>query len=191
MSCIENENISILSNSLIQGSIVFAFLTFFFFTYVANVEKEEFKKQVDMVVDVIFKRYADKFKPILSHKLSKSVVYGILDSTQEDFIKSSIEQTVELTNKNNEIISTSIKTVGFFILGSVILISLLYAYGYCIPVKYITKEAIFILIFIFLVEFIFINLIAKNYISANPNYVKNKIAQSIIDYVNKKNINNK
>ena len=27
MTCVENESISILSNSLIQGSIVFAFLT--------------------------------------------------------------------------------------------------------------------------------------------------------------------
>ena len=186
MTCVENESISILSNSLIQGSIVFAFLTFFFFTYVVNVEKEEFKKQVDMVVDVIFQRYADKFRLSLNHKLSKSAVYGIIDSTEEDFIKSSLDETSELTKKNKEIISTSIKSVGIFILTTIVIIALLSFYGYCIPFKDITKEAIFILFFIFLVEFTFINLIAKNYISANPNYVKNKIAQSIIDYVNKK-----
>lgn len=186
MSCIENEKISIFSNSLIQGAIVFAFLTFFFFTYVVNVEKEEFQKQVDMVVDVIFQRYADQFKRILNNKLSKTAVYGIIDSTEEDFIKSSLEETEDLNRKNKEIISTSIKSVGIFIGAIVLIIVSLSFYGYCIPFKDITKEAIFILLFIFLVEFTFINLIAKNYISANPNYVKNKIAQSIIDYVNKK-----
>ena len=104
MSCIENEKISIFSNSLIQGAIVFAFLTFFFFTYVVNVEKEEFQKQVDMVVDVIFQRYADQFKRILNNKLSKTAVYGIIDSTEEDFIKSSLEETEDLNRKNKEII---------------------------------------------------------------------------------------
>ena len=189
MSCMVNEKISILSNSLIQGSIVFAFLTFFFFTYVVNVEKEEFEKQVNMVVDVIFERYSEKFRLLLNNKLPKTAFYGVIDSTEEDFIKSSLKDTEELTKKNKEIISSSVKSVGIFIISTIFIISVLSFYGYCISFKDITKEAIFILFFIFLVEFTFINLIAKNYISANPNYVKNKIARSIIEYVNKKKIN--
>lgn len=186
MSCMVNEKISILSNSLIQGSIVFAFLTFFFFTYVVNVEKEEFEKQVNMVVDVIFERYSEKFRLLLNNKLPKTALYGVIDSTEEDFIKSSLKDTEELTKKNKEIISSSVKSVGIFIISTIFIIATLSFYGYCISFKDITKEAIFILFFIFLVEFTFINLIAKNYISANPNYVKNKIARSIIEYVNKK-----
>ena len=186
MSCVENESISILSNSLIQGAIVFAFLTFFFFTYVVNVEKEEFEKQVNMVVDVIFERYSEKIKPVLSNKWAKAALYGSIVSTEEDFIKSTLKDTEELNRKNKEIISSAVKSVGMFMIVTILIIIALHFYGYCIPFKDITKEAIFILFFIFLVEFTFINLIAKNYISANPNYVKNKIARSIIDYVNKK-----
>lgn len=185
-SCVVNETISIFSNSLIQGSIVFAFLTFFFFAYVVNVEKEEFQKQVNMVVDVIFERYTEKIRVILDNKLAKAALYGAIISTEEDFIKSTLQETEELTKRNKEIILSSVKSVGMFAIATIFIIVVLYFYGYCISLKDITKEAMFILLFIFLVEFIFINLIAKNYISANPNYVKNKIARSIIDYANKK-----
>jgi ABC-type glycerol-3-phosphate transport system permease component len=189
MSCKVNETISIFSNSLIQGAIVFAFLTFFFFTYVINVEKEEFRKQVNMVVDVMFERYTEKIKLVLRNKLAKAALYGTVISTEDDFIKSTLKETEELTKKNKEIILSSVKSVGMFTIATIFIIVVLSFYGYCVSFKHMTKEAIFILFFIFLVEFIFINLIAKNYISANPNYVKNKIARSIIDYANKKKIN--
>ena len=49
------------------------------------------------------------------------------------------------------------------------------------------KEGLFILVFIFITEFLFLNIIAKNYLSGNANNVIKKIAKTILDYRQKNN----
>lgn len=43
--------------SIIQSCIVFVFLTIFFYTYVASIEREEFENQLNQIVDDLFNQY--------------------------------------------------------------------------------------------------------------------------------------
>lgn len=187
MSCVEPNYITDLSNALVQGVIVFAFLTIFFFSYVSQTEKEEFENQVNMVVDDIYGQYKTDISNVLpknanDRTLAKATIYGIIDSNEEYLDKTSSESRKEIDKSNADILKSSVLSVlilAMIVVGILIVLGLM---GYCVPLKNFVKEGSFILIFIFLTEFLFLNVIAKNYISANPNLVRQKIAQAVIDY---------
>lgn len=196
MSCSEHNYFSIFSNALIQGVIVFTFLTIFFFSYVTDVEKEEYSKQISMVVDNIYNEYKKDIEDILpkddeKRKIAKAGIYGIIDTNEEYISKTAQTDRKELDDSNQKIIKNSVLSVLFLFIICVSLLIIFAIFGYCIPIKDFVKEGFFILIFIFIVEFLFLNIIAKNYISANPNKVKKEIAQSVIDYVDNRNKNKK
>jgi hypothetical protein len=192
MSCLQHNYVSTFSNALIQGAIVFAFLTIFFFGYVTSVEKDEYSKQVGMVVDNIYEQYKEDIEKVLpkneeSRKLTKAAIYGIIDTNEEYLSKSTEGERKELDDSNSKIIKNSVLSVLILLIICVSLLIIFAFFGYCIPLKDFVKEGFFILLFIFIVEFLFLNIIAKNYISANPNTVKKELAQSVINYVNNRN----
>lgn len=185
MSCSEHTYISIFSNSLIQASIVFIFLTVFFFIYVNPVEKEEFTDQINSLVENIYdKKQVESLLPSdpKKKKILKDVLYGIIDSNEEELNKSSISAINEINQKNNAILKKSVITVLVTLIITVIILIIFAFFGYCIPLGEFTKEGIFILIFIFFTEFLFLNVITKNYISVNSDVVKKEILNSIINY---------
>ena len=62
-------------------------------------------------------------------------------------------------------------------------------YDCYLPLDHYVKEGLIVLLFIFIIEIIFLNVVVKNYISANPNEIKNKISSSIINYIDNKDFN--
>jgi hypothetical protein len=48
---------------------------------------------------------------------------------------------------------------------------------------YQIKEAIIVVFFVALTELVFLEIVAKNYISANPNKIKAEVAQAIKEWL--------
>ena len=160
-SCNSVENISsVFMNALLVG----LFLCVFFFTYVSSVEG-------DIVVNQI-KFLADNF--------SQSV--KLMPQEIQDAIKTEINNTqlpdftavnTQIDASNSKIIKNSLILVGSILAGAMILI-------YILSTKYLCGfsfwnmlgKNLIILTFIALTEFTFLNLIPRNYMSVDPNYVK-------------------
>ncbi len=199
----DNNYVNIFSNAIIQATIIFAFLTAFFFSYVINVEKDEFKKQIEFTVDNIYSRHSNDINNYINNSLiqekisnndryTKTFIYGLIDYEQEEIIKTSKETNKSLLESNNQIIKDSLYYISLILIITILLLIIIsifmnFVYKCKLDLSTYLLDGLYILIFIFFVEVIFLNVIAKNYISANPNYIKNKIAESIIKYVNDRN----
>ena len=55
--------------------------------------------------------------------------------------------------------------------------------GYCIPFHIHLKDAILVVFFVALTEFVFLVVITKNYLSVNPATVRQEIGDSIQKYI--------
>jgi len=187
---------SIFSNTLIQITIIFAFLTFFFFSYVSKVENEEFKHQIEFVVDSIYKRHSQEINDDINSKkvdkdYIKTEIYGLIDLEEDKINKTSKTENEDIDNNNKKILDNSkfyiiITAAISFIMLSLLFIISYYMYGCYLPINSFIKEGVILFTIIFIIEFLFLNIIVKNYITANPNLIKNKIASSIIKYIDKR-----
>jgi hypothetical protein len=188
--CMYNNTVNISFTIIFQVVSIFTFLTIFFFYYVVNIEKSEFKSQMNIIVDNILPK--DTIKNIIPHGL------GNITASQESIIISSIIDTIinkniiDDTNEGVKVIATNnnIKKTGFISLIVVVGITLLITigfllFGYCIPIISEIKELLWVVLFVGLTELVFLLVIAKNYISADPNYVRRIIGKSITDWITK------
>lgn len=198
-----NQYVSIFSSVSIQVAIIFTFLTVFFFSYVSTVENKEFKDQLDFVTDNIYKRHEIDIKNIIDKysiddkdddkkQFLKMQIYGIIDLEEDNLKKESKKDSDNIKIRNSDIISDATFYVKLIIFISLCIVALFFIFMYnkydCVlPLKTYLKEAFILLFFIFIVEILFLNIIVKNYITANPNYIKNKIAQAIINYIDNNN----
>lgn len=191
-----NQYVSIFSNVSIQVAIIFTFLTVFFFSYVTTIENKEFKDQLEFVVDNIYKRHEIDIKDLIDRyntnedkkKFIKMQIYGMIDLEEENLKKESKIDSDNILIRNSDIISDATfylkLVIGICLLIIVLFFIFMYnKYDCILPFKTYTKEAIILLFFIFIVEILFLNMIVKNYITATPNHIKNKIAQAIINYI--------
>ena len=191
-----NQFISIMSSVTIQVAIIFTFLTVFFFSYVSNVENNEFKEQLDFIVDNIYNRHKEDIKNSIDNygidenkkELLKMQIYGIIGLEEDSLKKNSTTETDEIKSNNSNIINNAtfyVKVVAVIclLILAFLFILMYYKYDCILPIKTYAKEAFILLFFIFLVEILFLNIIVKKYITANPNYIKNKISQAIINYI--------
>jgi len=173
---------------IFQVIFIFAFLTIFFFAYVVTVEKGEFQTQINLVIDDIFTQ--DAIKGILPKGVNgltpeneDIILSGILDVMDTKISLSSRDDVAKVNNDNAET-----RRKAFLVLGvtaGVLVIStiaLLMA-GFRIPVLYEVKEALWVVLFVGLTELVFLSVIAKSYISADPNTVKRSIGIAIQKWI--------
>lgn len=149
--------------------LIATFLTIFFFTYASTVEGEIVEDQVDYIVN-------DFTKDL---KLLPPNVLAILKSGMKMVNKPDLTtQDKEVEEHNNKIITTTIKYVAILFIATVVIIY--YASNkYNFTVGDLIKQNLIILVFIALTEFCFLNLFARQFISANPNLVKKIILNNL------------
>jgi len=164
--------------------MIFGFLTLFFFNYVDKVEKEEFVKQVNFVVDDLVYKYLP-----YSMRLSQQQK----DLVNEQIDKMAAESSLKAKSENDEVDRENelTKNKGYtyvmsFLLVVIILISVVLLAGYCLDLKHDLKEVMIIVLFVALVEFTFLTVIARNYISADPNAIKRTVAETVAKYAETK-----
>ena len=185
MSCnnkIEN-NILII---FIQVIFMICFLVFFYFSYVVNIEKENFKKQIELIFNNLINEIniKDTIKEYKNSKISENdmhsiIFYGLID-TMEEKNNIQLEDTIKKINDNNN----KIKNNCYILIGILIsIVFTLYILLSCFPVNVIIKESVIIILFIGLTELIFIKFISSKYIIADPNKIKKELGLTIKEWL--------
>lgn len=175
-----------------QVVFIFAFLTIFFFVYVVKVEKAEFEEQMTFVVDQILTKDIEKkiLGPIGSIPKVQLValVSGLIDGVEFKAAQGSKSAVKSVNDQNDSVRSDAFKTLGI-VVGVLIVISVaMLIIGYCLPIRHQVQEALWVVLFVALTEFTFLQVVAKNYRSADPNKVKRTLGAAITRWikVNKK-----
>lgn len=173
----------------IQVVMIFTFLTVFFFLYVVKVEREEFTKQIELIVDGIMttqkgdpSSYISGPIPIPKEEL-EAVILGVLDETKRNQAVSDSPADGVIDGKNNNI-EKKASIALMYVWGVLLLVILMfYIFGICTSMRHILIETIIVVVFVGIVEFVFLRVIAAKYISASPNQVRRELAQSIQGWI--------
>jgi len=169
---------------------------------VSGVEKTEFESQLNFITDSVYSRHKKEINDALDRysinedkrRYIKTAIYGTIDYNEEEMTKKSQQENKNIEQTNNKIKEDSIFYVKALTIIAIVILFIIFIimhkkYDCYLPLGQYFKEGIIVLFFIFVVEIIFLNVVVKNYISANPNEIKNKIAASIINYIDNKGIN--
>ena len=186
VQCKLNNKVNFVIDIVIQVSLIFLFLTFFFFLYVSTIEKSHFIELIKHVTDNIIDEYQAEDRNIFNGNLGdteKILILGGLEVGNKvvENKLDGLKQNIEDNNKSVENDAYNfLKIVLFGIIGGLIF---LYILGYCINLETKVKHAIIIVLFIALTEYVFLNTIVKNYIVIDTNLVKRTIGKTLQEYV--------
>jgi predicted PurR-regulated permease PerM len=167
-----------------QVFFVVAFLSLFFFLYVVKVEKEIFTSQINIIVDTLFDELQNDMSIILPSKLQTILKQEVLDYMNSVTIDS--ESYDNIRQQNDNVITTTKNLVFVFatILGACLFS--IYMLRFCVDMSHHLIENILALTAIAITEFLFLNLVSKKYIAANPNHIKLYFAQRVKYYAQQK-----
>lgn len=161
---------------LLEVIITFGFLTVFFFTYVSHVEEEQVNKQIENVVQDLVKKMNVFLLP--------------LSVTEQERIRSQLRQHVteqleqlpapEKSSKKNALLqSRGILYLGFFFISITALSFAMNALKLKFQWQDILHYAILAVVVAALVEFLFLRLIATQYISIDGDTVLNLFGKEL------------
>ena len=178
-------NVSIfIINIILHVCLMAFFLTFFFFTIGVSTEKEIVNKQITYLVnDILGNTFLD-ISPIAKDEI-KTIVKN--EFSKLDFTK--LDERVKKNNK--EIFNKSMMFLTFIGTSVLIIFTILYfSLKWNINhLKYFGTTIIVTLIFVAISETSFLKLIFSNYLSADPNMIKEKIIETL--YKNRKKTSQK
>ena len=167
-----------------QIFFVITFLSLFFFLYVVNVEKEIFESQMNFIVDNIYGQLSFASNIVMPLEMKSELNSKILTYLDQVQLPSDSYEDIQTSNKY--IIDTTINiVVNFTVLFSACLLGL-FCLHLCINLTEHTVQNLIVLGSIALTEFLFLNLVTRNYISADPNHVKLYFAQQLKSYAQQK-----
>ncbi len=157
-------------NLLLFSGFAGSFLTIFFFTYVKDVEKEIVLNNVKYITNNLIDNYT-----ILLEQDQKTYIANLLnnininDLTNEDKI---------VIDKNKNLFN---KTIKILIIGLICVLVLTFIICSKYNIKYtdVLIKNLILLVFIGIVEFIFLKYFIRNYLSANINFVKSELVKTI------------
>jgi hypothetical protein len=176
---------------LIQITLIFIFLTIFFFTYVTHVEQTEFKNQLNLITDDIMGDVNNNLLKIINTQKhidpnqANIILNGIIDVMEEETTTAYKDSIDSITIENNIIKKKSFYYLYLVIGILIVIISIIMMFNYCIKLKYDIKEGIIIVFFVGITEFLFLTFITTKYISASPNKVRKQVGTAIKSWINK------
>ena len=166
-----------------QITIIFTFLIIFYFNYVELVEKKTFLQQIDHVLDELVKPIRSQIYD--STHPHKHFFDNIIDALIVK-IKADNANSNKATDKNNQNLAHISLNMVLGCIGGFLLYTLVVTLTKnCLPLKSIFIESIIALLFIALTEYLFLQIVVANYQSADPNYVKRTIAQTVQAFAEK------
>jgi predicted PurR-regulated permease PerM len=176
----------------IQVTFIFVFLTIFFFVYVQGVEREEFRTQLNLIVDDITQEVMNDLPNLISKQSLVSpenmaiLLDGIISVIQAKIANGSKNAISDIAEKNYKVRMLALKSlsgvIGLVVAAAIVIL----VTGFCLPIVTQVQDAMLVVIFIGLTELAFLQIIAKNYISADPNRVKRSLAQAVQRWIAQK-----
>lgn len=167
-----------------QVFFVVTFLSLFFFLYVVKVEKEIFDDQINLVVDSLFYELQSSADLIVPKLIQAEIKQEVLAYMQTVTIDSHNYDDIRI--QNDDVINTTKNVVIVFatILGACVMS--IYLLRFCVSMTHHILENILALGAIALTEYLFLNLVTRKYIAANPNHIKLYFAQRVQYYAQQK-----
>ena len=178
---------------LFQVIFIFTFLTVFFFVYVTKIEKEETASQMDFLVDDILP--PSQVNSLIPQGLSKNdamkaqiLVSGAIDTAEEQTRVNMKSDIKNINDKNDQIRGKAFKYLTIALGGLIIIVLIFLLVGHCKPglIDHV-RDALWVVLFVALTELTFLQVIAKNYISADPGKVKEEMSAAIDKWVAREN----
>jgi len=155
---------------LLATSFAASFIALFFFTYAKDVERTIVVNNVKYVVSSLLSDFLKlipaPFKKILSDQID---TINFTNMKEED---------EHVTEANSKLLYSSIKLYGIILIVSFILAYMI-ARTNNINFEDILISNIIILFVIGLTEYLFLNHVIANYVSADPNKIKHAIIQTL------------
>ena len=161
-------------NIIIHVGIMALFLTVFFFTIAQYFEKKIIEDQIDFVIDDFV---GNSLKPVPG--TTKTEIKNEINSA---FDKQDLSKADESVRKENKKISTKAWIFVGILLSIIFVIVVIFGFKYRWEryyLKFLFNSALISLIFVAITETLFMFLIARNYLSADPNQIKMKIIDTI------------
>lgn len=156
-----------ISQVILNITFISTIIAVLFFTYGKDVEKDIVENQSQNIA----KDLAEDAKIFFPKAVRESIAASI--NIPEENIDDN-----NVNFKNTELVSMSIKIFGI-LCSFGILITVLFCYFKKVNIIYVILESLVILAFAVSTEILFLNVIARNYKSADSNFVKLQIAKSI------------
>ena len=160
---------------LFQVILLFTFLVIFYFNYVNQVEKNAFISQIHLAVDDLTGNLKDIIK-YLSTDAKQAIIVDI--NTEIQNIKKNANHA-QIDKNNNHLENLSFELILSILAGFCVFIVVVTMGNYCLPLLSTAKEGLLSLAFVALTEFIFLQIVAKNYISADPNLIRYNISKAL------------
>ena len=174
---------------IVQITLMFVFLTVFFFAYVTEVERSSFERQMNIVVDNLMSDIDTKIPTFVkNNKINLSqfaiIVNGTIDVEENKLKKSTASATNKVNSQNKQVRNTAFIGLGVTC-GIVIIIGVAIYFGFkiCLPITRQLVNALVAVVFVALTELIFLTIIASKYDSASPNAVRRQIAKSTQQWI--------
>jgi len=163
-----------LTNILIHVLLMSIFLTIFFFTVAKNVEKQIVEDQVKYILgDLIgntFKGLDNNEKELIKKQVDKE--FSSVSLKNED---------IRVIQQNKKVFDKSLSFLAVLcsiLIVIIVIMYIIYRFEFSY-IKLLGISALFSLIMVAVTETSFLFLIAKNYLSADPNNIKLKIIEKL------------
>ena len=174
-------------NIIIQVTIIFIFLSVFYFTYAKN-------KEADVVmnnVDFLLKHFIGQGKiNFLTDDVRTTIKSDLTNNTTSD---GSIKADKDVEKKNKDIIKKTIKTVITVVVSVCCFVLFCFimnkrgifpSFFTHLEFKEIFSETLIIIIFVALTEFCFLKFFGSKFISIDPNKIKVAFLKNLQNYAN-------
>lgn len=161
----------------IQVILMIIFLNLFFFTYVVQAEKYAFQHQIKNVVNSILNTL-----DLDVNKKQAIMASNVLKSLEDKIKKDSQAGDDKILKRNKAIFNKAILYSSIAIGIIIVIVMILKASGYCIPVWKYVKENMYIIFFLAIIEIVFLNLVAKKYQTIDSDVVKSYLVDALKDY---------
>ena len=155
-------------NILVSLTIFSAFLSIFYFTYASYIENQILNNQIKILVDNLTYNIKD-------FNIDTNYLLKIINETKLPDLS---KEDIEVTNTNSQLIKKSLLIFGIFSLISLIIIFII-CYVYKVNINEILKNNFILLVFVAITEIFFLNIIAKSYISLDPNIIKKNFINNL------------
>ena len=170
---------------IMQVFLVVTFLSLFFFLYVTTAEEEIFVNQINFVVDSMYQDFQSnmsKIVPPQGQSYLKQEILDIVNTYQPD------NDTYASIKAQNQTVINQTKQI--VLLVGIILFSLIVSLmmlRFCTDLTHQFFENVLVLFFLGMTEFLFLNLVTRNFLAVNPNSIKFYILSTIQKYAETRN----
>ena len=185
---LKNNKVNRTFSIFLQIVFIFTFLTLFFFLYVHKVENQSFKDQMNLVVDDLMTDVnIQDINKLLPSKMDNDIkivlIDGVLDYGKRKTYTQTKDDDDKVIKNNKKIFNNALKILGIMIGFAIFVGLVLYFTGFCIPFKIHIKEVILAVFVIGMTEYLFLTIITRSYLTADPSDVRHELGESIKKYI--------